>query len=97
MTLGARCLPKFLVQKLGKEKIIHAIKESKPNALDPTNSPDYTRIRNPKRPPDFYSNSSTNNSKAAYHARKKWREIKCGARESDPLYSLDEALERAGL
>ena len=94
MTRNARALPKFLVEKVGRERIMKAIRDAKPNALDPPDSP--TVFRNPKRQADYFIHQYPNN-KAKTQARKKWQAIQDGEREPDPLYSVEEALERAGL
>jgi len=75
-------LPKFLVQKIGKDRL-HAMA----GGYTPTPHTVMSRPRNRACP------SHTGKVKA----RKKWRDIRDGIVQPDPLYSLDEAVDRAGL
>lgn len=75
-------LPKWLVQKLGKEKVQELAGE-----YTPTKHQVVSRPRNHA--------CSTNTGKNA--ARKKWRNIRDGEVQPDTLYSLDDAIKKAGL
>jgi hypothetical protein len=94
MTRNARALPKFLVAKVGRERIMKAIRDAKLNALDPADLS--TVACNPKRQADYFIHQYPNN-KAKTQARKKWQAIQDGERAPDPLYSVEDALEKAGL
>jgi len=90
MKLGTRCLPKFLVQKIGKERIIEALN---------TPEPEFTKdsvVSHQKSRTDYHVKSYTN-SDAKMKSKKKWRDIQSGVVPEDPLYSVEDALALAGL
>jgi len=101
--LGTRCLPKFLVEKIGKDAIMQALRKPKPDFPDVPNVPIDLDIRlhrvqlikpqtgTTMRHPSGADCVSGNKSK------KLWRERQLGVSEPVERYSLNEALERAGL
>jgi len=80
-------LPKSLVKKFGKEAISKLIMES-------TACPrcDIPKINTH---PDY--NVRTYPGCSKLESKKRWREKQAGILPEDPLYSVDEALEKAGL
>ena len=83
-------LPKFLVQRLGKEVVVAALK-IQPSEF--TENAHLTRMA----PRTDYHSKRYGNSSAKVKSRKKWRDIKAGAVPPDTLYDLDDAIDRAGL
>jgi len=80
-------LPKWLVQKLGKDEVSRLITTGVPLP-----SCDIPKINTHK---DYNIRSYPGNSKV--EAKKRWREKRAGILPEDALYSLDEAFEKAGL
>lgn len=81
-------LPKYLVQKLGKEQVSSLIVNGIP-------LPEYPEKIN--TPPDFKRIRNIPAGQSQLMSKKKWRDIKAGRCSPDILYSVDEALEKAGL
>ena len=89
MKLGTRCLPKFLVQRVGKDKLVEALNKPQPEFVKDSIVPHLGR-------PDYHVKSYTN-SNAKTISKKKWRDIRAGVVPEDPLYSVEDALALAGL
>jgi hypothetical protein len=81
-------LPKWLVQKLGKERVSELVMSGEP--LPPCD------IRKVNTHPDYHNRAYASHV-GKKKARKKWEQIHFGKLEPDPLYDVDEAIERAGL
>jgi len=75
-------LPKFLVQKIGKERLSEMAGEYVPT---------------PHRIVSHRRNRACPSHYGKHKAREKWKKINNGELQPDPLYSLEEALEKAGL
>jgi hypothetical protein len=75
-------LPKWLVQKLGKEKVTELAG---------------TYVPTPHKVASRSSDRSSALSTGKQAARRKYKNIQAGLVEPEPLYSVDEALEKAGL
>ena len=89
MKLGVRCLPKYLVEKVGKDKIKAALQKQEPEFLE-------GNAISRMKPRDDYHVKSYANSDAKTKAKKKWQGIRDGEIPPDPLYSVSEALKKAG-
>lgn len=87
MKLGVRNLPKFLVEKIGKDRIVEALNTQPQEFVK-----DGTVVRNKSD----YSIATYRTSKSTA-AKKKWRGIRDGIIPPDPLYSVEDALAKAGL
>jgi hypothetical protein len=87
---GGGNLPKFLVKKLGKEVVVEALHKVKQEFLADSTIPRMA-------PRVDYHIKNYPNSTAKQKGKQKWREIQTGERQEDPLYSVGEALEKAGL
>lgn len=88
--ITARGLPKYLVEKVGKDRIIEAIKTADPR---PTDKPPHLL---PKKRVDYHEQSYPH-TKSKDICRQRWRAKKSGEIPEDLLYSLDEAFAKAGL
>ena len=91
----ARCckmtnLPKFLVNKLGIEKVRELYHQPVPEPL-----PELDTHVIPAPRTDYHIKSYPVGSKL--ESKQKWREIHFGKRAPDVLYTLDEAIEEAGI
>jgi hypothetical protein len=90
VAIGARGLPKYLTRAVGKERIIEAIKSADPTPVEklPTGRP--------KKRVDYHEHSYPH-TKSKDLCRQRWRAKRDGDLPPDQLYSLDEALSKAGL
>lgn len=84
--LGTQNLPKYLVQKIGKDKIMTLLKPNSPRPVL-----EITPITKDHRTRNYASGFGKQKAKS------KWQAIQNGKMEPDVLYPVDEALERAGL
>ena len=90
MKLGTRCLPKYLVEKLGADVIKAAVNRKEPEFLE-------GNVISRMKSRDDYHAKSYANSDAKMKAKKKWQGIRDGEIPPDTLYSVDDALSMAGL
>jgi len=81
-------LPKFLVQKLGKEAVSKLI-----TAGNPLPECDIPKINTH---PDYKIRSFPSGT-SRFESKKRWREKQAGILPEDELYSVDDAIGRAGL
>ena len=92
----ARCckmtnLPKFLVNKLGIEKVRELYHQPVPEPL-----PELDTHVIPAPRTDYHIKSYPATD-AKLEAKRKWYAIRFGKRDPDVLYTLDEAIEEAGI
>jgi hypothetical protein len=81
-------LPKFLVQKLGKDHVSALI-----TAGNPLPKCDIPKVNTHAD----YKIRSFPSGRSKTEAKKRWRAKQEGKLQPDTLYSLDDAIERAGL
>jgi hypothetical protein len=88
MKLGVRNLPKYLVERIGKDRIVEALN---------TSPQEFVKGGTIVRTKSDYSIATYRTSKSTAAAKKKWRGIQSGLIPPDPLYSVEDALAKAGL
>ena len=89
MKLGTRNLPKYLVERLGKDVVKAALNKPEPEVIKDSCTPHI-------KPTGAYA-KTYNTSISTAASKKKWNEIKNRERPEDPLYSVEDALSLAGL
>jgi hypothetical protein len=88
MKLGVRNLPKYLVERIGKDRIVEALNAS---------PQEFVKGGTIVRTKSDYSIATYRTSKSTATSKKKWKNIQDGLIPPDPLYSVEDALAKAGL